>query len=79
MPTCQSAHELLATIDYEGGVFQVDSSIPADCSMEPAKCRVWAKVYYPNVSADEKACLDILYPQKHAIQQSSRRFCLFLW
>nr|AFK44991.1 unknown [Lotus japonicus] len=49
---------------YEGGVFQIDITLPDGYPFEPPKMRFTTKVWHPNISSQSGAiCLDILKDQ----------------
>ncbi len=49
---------------YEGGIFEVDITVPNDYPFEPPKMKFVTKVWHPNVSSQTGAiCLDILKDQ----------------
>mmetsp|Transcript_24195 Transcript_24195/g.40066 ORF Transcript_24195/g.40066 Transcript_24195/m.40066 type:complete len:196 (-) Transcript_24195:1117-1704(-) len=49
---------------YEGGVFQINISIPKQYPFEPPKMKFHTKIWHPNISSQTGAiCLDILKDQ----------------
>lgn len=49
---------------YEGGIFQIDITIPDGYPFEPPKMQFATKVWHPNISSQSGAiCLDILKDQ----------------
>lgn len=69
-PKGDNVSHLLGSIEgpgdtpYEGGVFQVDITVPNDYPFEPPKMKFLTKVWHPNVSSQTGAiCLDILKDQ----------------
>ncbi|KAM6570400.1 hypothetical protein CsatB_018385 [Cannabis sativa] len=49
---------------YEGGIFQIDISLPDGYPFEPPKMQFTTKVWHPNISSQSGAiCLDVLKDQ----------------
>ncbi|KAJ0261835.1 Ubiquitin-conjugating enzyme E2 27 [Hirschfeldia incana] len=49
---------------YEGGIFQIDITIPEGYPFEPPKMQFSTKVWHPNISSQSGAiCLDVLKDQ----------------
>ncbi|RZC17414.1 Ubiquitin-conjugating enzyme E2 27 isoform B [Glycine soja] len=49
---------------YEGGIFQIDITLPDGYPFEPPKMKFKTKVWHPNISSQSGAiCLDILKDQ----------------
>ena len=49
-----------ANTPYEGGVFQVNISIPVDFPFSPPEIRFQTKIFHPNVDPSGNICLDVL-------------------
>ncbi|KAJ1377500.1 Ubiquitin-conjugating enzyme E2 [Sesbania bispinosa] len=70
IPKSDNLVHLLGTIPgpvgtpYEGGVFQIDITLPDGYPFEPPKMQFTTKVWHPNISSQSGAiCLDILKDQ----------------
>ena len=59
----QATHLGPSETPYEGGIFFLDISYPADYPSKPPKVKFNTKIYHPNINSNGGICVDILQDQ----------------